>query len=109
MASVDHGVPNWVNSVNRQTILISSCWSCCTTIGGGPDTINLPEAQFFVSYVSKRRSEANKMETVQGLLYNVHCQNNYLNKNFRLQSSHLIGDGVSHNIFCFTASLEQSQ
>ena len=38
------GVPNFANSVNRQAI--SSCWSSCTIIGGGPETINLPETQF---------------------------------------------------------------
>ena len=47
MASVDQvyfGAPNCANSVNRQAI--SLCWASCTIIGGGPETINLPETQF---------------------------------------------------------------
>ena len=68
MASVDQsyfGAPDFVNSVNRQTI--SSFWASCTLIGGGPETINLPEAQFVCKLCVEMSWRSSKMATVPGL------------------------------------------
>ena len=65
MVSVDQscfGAPNFVNNNNRSAI--SSCWSSCTIIGRGPETINLPGTQLVCKLCEEISWRSNKMATV---------------------------------------------
>ena len=65
MVSVDQSyfsALNFASRVNRQAI--SSCWSSCTIIGGGPDTINLPKSWFVYKLCGEMSWKSWKMPTV---------------------------------------------